>query len=115
MGLTAGAAGMALLSKFWIPGVASAAAMGGPKPIPGGISMPPMKETFHIFLPEPGNEPSTITNFNGLIGLSVVRGTCTRTRGSTSSKLLYEVDMRFMKGRYRGADGKDTAGTFGFV
>ncbi len=104
---------MALLSKFWMPGLVSAAAMGGPKPIPGGISM--MNHQFHVFLPEPGNEPSTITDFDGLIGLSVVRGTCTRAKGSATAKLLYETDMRFMKGRYRGADGKEAAGTFGFV
>ncbi len=115
MRMAAGAAGTAFLSRFWMPSFTQAAAMGGPKPIVGGISMPPMKETFHIFLPEPGNEPSTITDFDGLIALSNVQGTCTRSRGGVSSKLVYDVDLRFMKGRYRGADGKEATGTFGFV
>ncbi len=117
MGLAAGAAGAAVVARFWIPALAQAAPMGGPKPIPGGISMPPMKATFHVFLPESGNEPSTITDFDGIVGVSNVQGTCTRTRlkdGSTS-RLLFDTDMRFMKGKFVGADGKTSTGTFGFV
>jgi hypothetical protein len=116
VGVVAGAAGAAVLSRLWLPGLTHAAPMGGPRPIPGGISMPFAKGQFHVFLPEPGQEPSTITDFDGLIGLSVVRGGCTKTRaGGAPARLVFEADIRFMKGRYVGADGKEAVGTFGFV
>ncbi|MGQ0548206.1 MAG: hypothetical protein ACT4PY_00845 [Armatimonadota bacterium] len=117
LGVAAGAAGAAVLSRFWLPALAQAAPMGGPKPIPGGITAPFAKGVFHVFLPEPGKEPSTITDFDGVVGLSVVRGACTKTRlaGGAPQRLIYETDMRFMKGRYVGADGTSTTGTFGFV
>lgn len=117
LGVAAGAAGAVVLSRFWLPTLAEAAPMGGPKPIPGGITVPFAKGLFHVFLPEPGKEPSTITDFDGVVGLSVVRGACTRTRtgGGAPERLLYETDMRFMTGRYVGADGKTATGTFGFI
>lgn len=117
LGVAAGAAGAAMLSRFWLAPFAQAAPMGGPKPIPGGINVPFAKGLFHVFLPEPGKEPSTITDFDGIVGLSVVRGSCTRTRmgGGAPERLIYETDMRFMTGRYVGADGKTATGTFGFV
>ncbi len=117
VGMAAGAASAALLSRFWFAALAQAAPMGRPKPIPGGITVPFAKGTFHVFLPEPGKEPSTISDFDGIVGLSVVRGACTKTHltGGATQRLLYETDMRFMTGRYVGADGKTTTGTFGFV
>jgi len=39
-----------------------------PRPIPGGIDVG--GTTFHVFLPGAGNEPSTITDFKGLVGLA---------------------------------------------
>ncbi|MGQ0568116.1 MAG: hypothetical protein ACT4P5_01095 [Armatimonadota bacterium] len=112
-----GASGAMMLSRFHLPLPAHAAPMRGPKPIPGGISVPFAKGTFHVFLPQPGNEPSTITDFDGVIALSVVRGMCTKTRGRGGApvRLVYETDMRFMKGKYVGADGQTATGTFGFV
>jgi hypothetical protein len=63
-------------------------------------------------------EPSTITNFNGVVGITYVSGTVRRTNlltGHVDVLPFMDADMRFMQGVYRGADGRPTQGTFGFV
>ena len=82
-GLTAGA----LAAAGLVPEVARSAAVRStalthgrksttaatPLPIPGGLQpLGPSGPLFHIFLPAPGVEPSTITNFNGFIGWGAV-------------------------------------------
>ena len=64
----------------------------------------------------PGLDPSSITDFNGFVGVADVQGTGTAHNpdGSTET-LLYDTDMRFMTGTYIGKDGKNYKGTFGFV
>jgi hypothetical protein len=59
-----------------------------------------------------GGEPSTITDFNGFVGVAHVQGTGTDGQGHT---LLWDADLRFMQGDYRGVDGRLHSGTFGFV
>jgi hypothetical protein len=121
---TAGAmaAGAALGHAIW-PGAAQAArAAGEPLPIPGGS--PALGGAFHVYGPGfPGGdpvfaEPSTITDFNGFIGLAYISGTVRRTNNSTGE--IAELpfigsDMRFMQGVFRGADGRVHRGTFGFI
>ncbi len=88
-----------------------------PRPIPGGIQpFGPGTEVFHVFLPEPGNELSTITDFNGHIGAAEILGTGTATDAKTGAKtkLLFDADVRFMVGEYVGLDGRNHHGTFGF-
>jgi hypothetical protein len=64
----------------------------------------------------PGQEPSTITDFNGFTGVTDVQGTGTATYPDGSSEtLLFDTDMRFMDGVYVGVDGAMHKGTFGFV
>jgi hypothetical protein len=84
-----------------------------PKPIPGGINIPPFG-FFHLFLPGSGAEPSSITDFNGNVGIALIRGEGTGTTAGVSERLTYEVDIRFMTGLYQGVDGKNHQGTFGF-
>jgi hypothetical protein len=84
-----------------------------PKPIPGGINIAPFG-FFHLFLPGPGLEPSSITDFNGNVGIALIRGEGTGTTAGISERLTYEVDIRFMTGLYRGLDGRNHEGTFGF-
>jgi hypothetical protein len=84
---------------------------GTPVPIPGGA--PELGGVFHVFLPFPGMEPSTITDFNGFTGVAVIDGHWTGP-GSTAES-MYEADMRFMKGLFVGADGRSRQGTFGFI
>jgi hypothetical protein len=51
-----------------------------PIPIPGGLqALGPSGPLFHFFLPGPGTEPSTITNFKGFIGWAAVGGKGTHT------------------------------------
>jgi hypothetical protein len=63
-------------------------------------------------------EPSTITNFNGFVGLAYISGTVTRTNTATGEVLtlpFVDSDMRFMKGVFRGTDGRLHHGAFAFV
>jgi hypothetical protein len=115
--ILAGAGGTAaatlLSSRLWMPQLASAAryAPVAPKPIP--LTLAPGLP-FHVQLLGPGHEPSTITDFNGFIGVADVQGTGTGT-GPGAGTLLFDTDMRFMSGEYIGVDGKHHYGTFGFV
>src|SRR5205823_4527488 len=88
---------------------------GWQKPIPGGIVV--NGTLFHLFLPGPSNEPSTITDFHGSIGLAHVQGNGTGTSTVTGEKhaLLFDVDTRFMQGVYIGMDGERHTGTFSFI
>src|SRR5262249_61122281 len=64
----------------------------------------------------PGLDPSSITDFNGFVGVADVQGTGTGTNADGSTEtLLFDTDMRFMSGVYVGVDGKVHQGTFGFV
>jgi hypothetical protein len=71
---------------------------------------------FHFTSFGPGTDPSSITDFKGLVGVADVRGHGTaRHPGGRVEKLLFDTDMRFMKGTYVGRDGNVHRGTFGFV
>ena len=92
----------------------------GPLPIPGifnpGLGGPdlhfqkpgPVDNTSGIF----GGEPSSITDFNGFVGVAHVQGTGTDNSGNT---LFWDTDLRFMHGVYQGTDGRIHSGTFAFV
>ncbi|HEX5415349.1 MAG TPA: twin-arginine translocation signal domain-containing protein [Chloroflexota bacterium] len=112
-----GAAGLAVTSSLWLPSL-SYAAESSPRPISGGFQpLGPGTELFHVYLGE-GVENSTITDFDGVIGVAVVggTGTGTNTRTGATSRLIFDgTDMRFMQGTYVGADGKQHQGSFGFV
>ena len=111
---TAGALGLALGSGLWRPklGWAAKPASALPKPIPGGF-VGPGGELFHIFDPVPGNEPSTITDFHGFVGVARITGNGIAHPGNRH--LFFDTDMRFMKGQYIGVDGRQHNGTFGFI
>jgi len=85
-----------------------------PNPIPGGTNVG--GQLFHFNFFGPGLEPASITDFNGFVGVADVQGTGTATNpdGSTET-LLYDTDVRFMKGVYVGKDGAVHKGTFGFI
>jgi hypothetical protein len=99
------------------------AAGADPLPIPGGS--PNLGGAFHIYGPTPDGsfdpidaEPSTITNFNGVVGLAYIDGTVTRTRistGETTELPFLFSDMRFMQGVYRGEDGRPRQGAFALI
>jgi len=94
---------------------------GDPLPIPGGFANPagPSFPYIHFNRPGPadnpapnGNDPSTITDFNGDIGSMRVIGTGTDGAGNT---LYFQADMRFMQGLYQDVNGNLHQGTFAFV
>ena len=117
---TLGALGTALL----LPRPAWAAGR-DPNPIPGGNPNPTGGPFLHFNFPgsvdvtgtaenpvgspgNPGGEPSTITDFDGIIGVAHVQGTGTGTDTATgnTSPLLFDVDTRFMLGTYKSVDGR---------
>jgi hypothetical protein len=116
---TAGGATAALLGAgLGLPMIAEAKSkpVVDPKPIPFtedfGTGTP-----FHVRAPgvfhPADDEPSTITDFNGFVGIAFIQGTGRDT--TTNEALLFDVDMRFMDGLYVGVDGKHHQGTFGFI
>jgi hypothetical protein len=113
---SAAGAGAILGAGLVLPGTAFGAkpSNAAPNPIPGGFTFNGIQ--FHAFFFGPGQEPATINDFNGFVGVADVQGTGTATNpdGSTET-LLYDTDMRFMKGVYVGKDGAVHKGTFGFV
>lgn len=128
LGAAAGAAAIVAAPGLAPFAWAHARGTADPRPIPGGLQfLLPFDDTvFHVFAPGyPGlpdndpatNDPSTITDFNGDVGLCYVGGTGTHTNKVTGEErhLEFEVDMRFMKGTYVGLDGRTHHGTFGFV
>jgi hypothetical protein len=102
-----------------------------PRPIPSGLTGdlfgdPSNHHLYHVLPPLPpgsdGNpgqytECSTITDFNGLLGAANINGhgTGTARPGNPDGRYDFNVDMRFMKGTYVGADGQSRQGAFGFI
>jgi len=92
-----------------------------PRPI--GIGVAPFGIPIHHFPPVPVlgpaviNEPSQITDFNGMVGICRVTGAGTGTDlgTGTTTRLNYQVDNGFMDGLYVGEDGQTHHGTFGFI
>ncbi len=81
-----------------------------------------MGGAFHVFapaLPDPIDaEPATITDFNGFDGLAYISGTVTQTNTATDEVRtlpFVDSDMRFMKGVFRGTDGRIHRGAFALV
>ncbi len=102
------------------PRIASAHNAHEPVHIPGGT--PALGGAYHVFGPgviDPADaEPSTITNFNGFMGIAFISGTVIRTNtktGEARTLPFVDSDMRFMTGVFRGTDGQVHQGAFGFV
>src|SRR5713226_3249352 len=101
IGAAAGATGavLGLGSGLVLPRLALAAGS-DPNPIPGGFVLG--GQLFHVFFLGEGNEPSTITDFKGFVGVADVQGTGTgiNTRTGFHETLHYDTDVRFMQGTY---------------
>jgi hypothetical protein len=114
LGAAAGAAGLALA---WKPGLARADRAGDPVPIP-----PCLFGKFDVCAPGstfggPNENPSTITDFNGFVGLAYISGMVTvyPHRGASYRLPFTGSDMRFMQGIYRDTQGRLKQGTFALV
>jgi hypothetical protein len=116
---TAGAASLVLSTSAGMAQRAEDRATTEPNPIPGG-AMPFGILVHHFPLPASGatpvgsiNDPSEITDFNGFIGDTHMRGAGFGT--GFASQLAYQTDMGFMQGEYIGVDGRHHHGTFCFI
>jgi hypothetical protein len=63
------------------------------------------------------SDPSQITDFNGLVGLTHIRGggTGINTNTGATTPLAFQADMGFSQGDCIGADGRAHERTFAFV
>jgi hypothetical protein len=108
--VSAGASGVLFAGGV---GSSTLAATCEPQPIPHTLSPGGGLPSIHILLPgvaHPADaDPSTITDFNGQIGYAIIDGTGTRTDLATGEVTTnpFEVDLRFMKGQFVGADGRN--------
>ncbi len=110
LGSAAGAAGAVAAGGLFRPALAGGS---DPKPIPGGLMAGGVG--YHVYLPGAGAEPSTITDFNGVVAIQQVGGTGMGRQGGVVAPFPFEVDVRFMRGRYIAEDGKLRKGTFAFI
>ena len=94
-----------MTAGMWMPELARAGSKttsARPRPIPGN----PALGGLHVNLPGVNNEPSTIFDFNGHVGIGEIRGTGMATFADGSQqRLFFDVDNRFMKGEFVGLDG----------
>lgn len=125
LGSVALAGGAAVTAGAWLPQLAKADAEGVSTifPNPIGIGAAPFGVPIHHFPPVPLvgptqiNEPSQITDFNGMVGICRVfgEGTGTDLASGTTTRLSFQVDNGFMDGLYVGEDGQTHHGTFAFI
>ena len=128
-GLIRGAAGTMLGAGFFRPKVVHASDDDGeeeqsacvsPSPIPGGaVGLKP----YGIFIHNPLNpakaladisDPSQITDFDGFVGLTHIRGGGMGTEWSHDG-FAFQADMGFSQGKFIGTGGQQHRGTFAFV
>ena len=114
IGSMAGAAGAAVGAGLIPSTVLAKESNPAPKPTTNVFTLNGVG--FHFTGFGPDIDPSSIWDFNGLVGVADVQGngTATNPDGSTET-LLFDTDMRFMSGVYVGMDGHVHKGTFGFV
>jgi|GraSoiStandDraft_12_1057312.scaffolds.fasta_scaffold97180_2 hypothetical protein len=116
------ATAFALGPRLHLPRLAGAQDTVMPKPIPGGITVPILNVSIHHYPPKPGgkleemDEPSQITDFDGLVTNCRIFGEGTGTdKAGNTARYPFMADMGFMTGSYIGEDGKQHNGTFGFI
>jgi hypothetical protein len=110
LGTTAGAAAAAATSPLWMP-ILAEASNGEPVPIPPNPGFLGFRVSGG-----PGQEPSSIFNFSGVVGVAMVGGVGIGTDGEgNQTSLIFDSDNRFMQGEYIAVDGRRHEGTFAFV
>jgi hypothetical protein len=93
-------------------------------PIPGGVTpFKPFGVVVHHNPLNPANpladinDPSQITDFDGFVGLTHIRGggSGMNTDTGVTTTLAFQADMGFSQGKFIGVDGRRHEGTFAFV
>jgi hypothetical protein len=120
IGRTAGVAGAVLGASLLTPEtvLAHKRRNAAPRPTPNTVTIPPPAPqiAFHFTGFGPGTDPSSITDFKGVVGVADVQGSGTGTNPDGGQEtLLFDTDMRFMSGVYVGVDGEVHKGAFVFV
>jgi len=116
IGGAAAATGATLGSGLLSPAVGLAGSHSHPAPRPTTAVFTIEGLDFHFTSFGPGVDPSSITDFKGVAGVQRLQGTGTaRNPNGSVETLLFDTDMRFMKGVYLGKDRAVHRGTFGFV
>jgi len=111
VGAAAGVAGAGLL---WPTGALAAPRGSAPKPTASTTSIGGVN--FHVTFFGPNVDPSSLTDFSGVVGVAQVQGTGTaRSKDVREETLLFDTDMRFASGKYIGQDGLEHRGSFIFV
>lgn len=95
----------------------------GPNPIPGGVA--PFAPSGIFIHHNPLNaakplanigDPSQITDFDGFVGLTHIRGGGMGTDATGAmTRLAFQADMGFSQGKFIGTDGQQHRGTLAFV
>ena len=116
IGGAAAATGVTVGSGLLWPAAGSAAAHRNRAPKPTTAKFKVNGITFHLTSFGPGMDPSSITDFKGFVGVADVRGKgIAKHPDGRVETLLFDTDMRFMKGIYVAQDGATYRATFGFV
>jgi hypothetical protein len=86
-----------------------------PRPLPH-ITTPPGQH-FNFPGPVTGGDPSTITDFQGMIGQADLffAGTGTDLHSGETAAYGFHTDWRFMAGEFIGVDGRRHKGTLSFI
>ena len=126
----AASAGTVLSAGIWRPQSARADDDNGdqndgqPNPIPGGHgTFAPFGILIHHnglnpMNPLPSlNDPSNITDFDGFVGQTSIRGGGIGTNTITGASMVlgFQANMGFSQGKFIGTDGHQHKGTFAFV
>ena len=115
-GTAAAATGATLGSGLLWPAAGSAVAHSNRAPKPTTATFTVGGLTFHATSFGRGMDPSSITDFKGFVGVADVRGKgIAKHPNGRVETLLFDTDMRFMKGVYVAQDGVTYRATFGFV
>ena len=112
---TAGAAGLALAAAHGTPVQAAHPSRGEPLPIPTVHQTP--FGPIHAADPTMGQDPSLITDFQGVAGTATLSltGVGTDTTADQTARYGFKLDVSFMQGEFIGADGQHHQGSFAFI
>ena len=112
---TTGAAGLALAAAHGTPAQAAQPSRGEPLPIPTVDHTP--FGPIHAADPAMGQDPSLITDFQGVAGTATLSltGLGTDTTADQTAQYGFKMDVSFMQGAFLGADGQSHQGSFAFI
>ena len=112
---TTGAAGLALAAAHGTPAQAAQPSRGEPLPIPT-VDQTPFGP-IHAADPTMGQDPSLITDFQGVAGTATLSltGLGTDTTADQTAQYGFKMDVSFMQGAFLGADGQSHQGSFAFI